>query len=73
MFIPPERDVHLRPWADGPYCPECKRDLEIKKNKLGKSEWFCPLCDTSFPMPEGDVKVMVEKNFAAYLRKKRRI
>jgi ribosomal protein L37AE/L43A len=73
MFAPPTYEAHVRPWADGPYCPKCKRDLETKKNRLGKSEWFCPLCEKTFPMPEGDIQRMVEKNFAAYLRRKREI
>jgi hypothetical protein len=37
---------------------------------FGKVKWLCPICGSTFPMPKGDVKEMVEKNLAAYLRKK---
>jgi hypothetical protein len=72
LFVPPHYDKSARPWADGPYCPKCKRELE--KEKVGlffrKMTWFCPMCNTIFPMPKGDVKKMVERNLAAYLRRK---
>jgi hypothetical protein len=32
--------------------------------------WVCPNCDKEYKRPEGDVKEMVEKDFAAYLRKR---
>jgi ribosomal protein L37AE/L43A len=37
---------------------------------LKKRIWFCPHCDEEFPHPEGDPKDAVEKDFAAYLRRK---
>lgn len=62
-----------KPWADGPYCPKCERELNVvTKGHISKHEvWECPMCDGEYPKPKGDVKDMVEKNFAAYLRKKR--
>ena len=71
-FVPPYYDKNALPWADGPYCPKCKRELEEKKFGLlaKKVQWLCPMCGTKFPMPKGDAKKMVEKNLAAYLRKK---
>jgi ribosomal protein L37AE/L43A len=61
-----------QPWADGPFCPKCDRELEVvTKGHISKHEiWKCPMCDGEYPKPKGDVKDMVEKNFAAYLRKK---
>jgi hypothetical protein len=72
LFVPPHYDKSVRPWADGPYCPKCKRELEEEKVGLffRKMQWSCPMCNTTFPMPKGDVKKMVERNLAAYLRKK---
>ncbi|MHA1833569.1 MAG: hypothetical protein ACTSV7_06220 [Candidatus Baldrarchaeia archaeon] len=71
LFVHPY-DKGVRPWADGPYCPKCKRELEEKRTGIlfKKMEWFCPICNTTFPKPKGNVKEMVEKNFAAYLREK---
>lgn len=64
-----------QPWADGPYCPKCDRELDvIVKGHLFKKEiWKCPMCGKEYPKPKGDVKDMVEKNFAAWLRKKGRL
>jgi hypothetical protein len=75
QFVPPFYAQHALPWADGPFCPECKRELEEEKTGLfsRKMRWFCPMCNTRFPMPKGEVKEMVEKNFAAYLRKKGKV
>lgn len=73
QVYPPERPSRDRqPWADGPYCPKCDRELEEEtKGRIFKQLiWRCPLCDKEYPRPKGDVKDMVEKNFAAYLRKK---
>lgn len=69
-----EPDFQQRqPWADGPYCLKCDRELDVvTKGHISKHEvWKCPMCDKEYPKPKGDVKDMVEKNFAAYLRKKR--
>jgi ribosomal protein L37AE/L43A len=64
-----------QPWADGPYCPECDRELDVmlKGHFFKKEIWKCPMCGSEYPKPKGDVKDMVEKNFAAYLRKKGRL
>jgi len=61
-----------RPWADGPFCPKCDRELEEEtRGRIFKQEvWKCPICEKEYIKPKGDVKDMVEKNFAAYLRKK---
>ena len=58
-------------WADGPYCPKCRRELEETKAGLvvKKLFWICPNCGKKFPKPNGDVKEMVEKDFAANLRR----
>jgi ribosomal protein L37AE/L43A len=60
-----------RIWADGPYCPKCRRELE--ETKIGllakKLIWICPNCGEEFPKPNGDVKDMVEKDFEADLRR----
>jgi hypothetical protein len=71
-FVPPYYNKNALPWADGPYCPKCKRELEEEKFGLfaKKVQWLCPMCGTKFPMPKGDVKKMVERNLAAYLRKR---
>lgn len=72
-LYPPELlSMNNQPWADGPYCPKCDRELEEEtKGHIFKSEvWKCPLCGREYPKPKGDVKEMAEKNFAAYLRKK---
>ena len=75
LFVPPHYSKNSLPWADGPYCKECKRELEIKRTGLllKKTQWHCPMCDATLPMPKEDTKKMVEKNFAAYLRKKREL
>jgi hypothetical protein len=72
LFVPPFSAQPTLPWADGPFCPKCKRELENKKIGLpfGKMKWRCPICESTFPMPKGEVKERVEKNLAAYLRKK---
>lgn len=59
------------PWADGPFCPKDDRELdeEIKGHIFKREVWKCPMCGNEYPKPKGDVKEMVEKNFAAYLRK----
>ena len=58
-------------WADGPYCPKCRRELEETKEGLvvKKLFWICPNCGREFPRPNGNVKEMVEKDFAADLRR----
>jgi len=58
-------------WADGPYCPKCRRELEETKAGLvaKKLFWICPNCGQEFPRPNGDVKEMVEKDFAGNLRR----
>jgi ribosomal protein L37AE/L43A len=72
LYKPPFYRGNEQPWADGPYCPNCKRELEERKARRFSKEilWVCPICGREFPKPEGDAKDMVEKNFAAYLRKK---
>jgi ribosomal protein L37AE/L43A len=58
-------------WADGPYCPKCRRELEETKAGLVATKlfWICPNCGNEFPRPNGDVKEMVEKDFAGDLRR----
>ena len=73
LLYPPEPlSKNLQPWADGPYCPKCDRELE--EETIGRfrkqTVWICPICGREYPMPKGDAKDIVEKNFAAYLRKK---
>ena len=71
-LYPPELlSMDNRPWAEGPYCPTCERDLEVltKGIVLKKEVWYCPICRKTYPKPKGDVKEMVEKDYAAYLRK----
>jgi ribosomal protein L37AE/L43A len=72
LYPPEPLSRDKQPWADGPYCPKCDRELETEtKGHIFKQEvWKCPICDTEYPKPNGDVKDIVEKNFAAYLRKK---
>lgn len=71
MFVPPRRHRTSRPWADGPYCKKCKRELEEKKigRIFKKLIWYCPICNKWWLRPEGDINKEVEKDFAAYLRK----
>ena len=59
-------------WADGPYCPKCYRELEEAKGGVAgkKLLWICPNCEKEFPRPRGDVKDMVQKDFAGDLRRK---
>jgi ribosomal protein L37AE/L43A len=66
------RGGSAKPWADGPYCPKCSRDLEVEtKGFVRRKEfWICPICGGEYQKPKGDVKDMVEKDYAAYLRKK---
>lgn len=70
---PLERD--RRPWADGPYCPNCDRELEEETEGriFKKSVWACPTCNREYDRPKGEVKEAVEKNFAAYLRRQGRV
>jgi len=72
LYPPKAPFSHTKPWADGPFCPKCYRELEEgKSGRLAKKlVWICPNCDREFERPKGDVKETVEKDFAAYLRKK---
>ena len=67
--------MEKQPWADGPYCPKCDRDLEeVVKGRLRKRQyWNCPLCNQDYERPKGNVKNQVEKNFAAELRRQGRL
>ena len=67
--------LERQPWADGPYCLECDRELDekTKGHVLRREIWKCPMCGKEYPRPKGNVQDMVEKNFAAYLRKKRKL
>lgn len=71
LFPPEPLSGDRQPWAEGPYCPECDRELEEKiKGRIFKQRiWRCLMCGREYPRPKGDVKDMVEKDFAAYLRK----
>lgn len=71
VFSPPFYSFDQRPWADGPYCPACYRELEEQTTKTGKLIWKCPMCNAEYPRPKEDVKEKVEKDFAALERKKR--
>ena len=67
--------LEREPWADGPFCPKDDRELdeEIEGHILKREVWKCPICGTEYSKPKGDVKEMVENNFATYLRNKRGI
>jgi ribosomal protein L37AE/L43A len=71
-LYPPKPPYETKPWADGPFCPKCYRELEeVKSGKLVRKQvWVCPNCDKEYKRPKGDVKETVERDFAAYLRKK---
>lgn len=63
-----------QPWADGPYCPNCDRELEVIKKGLRKKEyWNCSECEIDYKKPEGNMKDRVEKDFAAELRRRGRL
>jgi len=64
-----------QPWADGPYCPECDRELE-EKNKgyiFKRNLWTCLTCKENYDKPKGDLKDLVEKKFAVQPRKQERL
>lgn len=64
--------INLKPWAGGPYCPMCERELENEdRGKVRKKEvWYCPHCKKDYEKPNGDLKDMVEKEFEADLRRR---
>ena len=64
-----------QPWADGPYCPNCDRELEekIKGFILKRDLWTCPICKENYDKPNGDTKDQVEKKFAAKLGQQGRL
>ena len=66
----PEVFDSSQPWADGPYCPKCDRELEEKNEGLifKRNLWTCQTCKENYHKPKGDFKDQVEKNFAAQLR-----
>ena len=70
----PEVFDSSQPWADGPYCPKCDRELEEKNEGLifKRNLWTCQTCKENYHKPKGDFKDQVEKNFAAQLRRQRR-
>jgi ribosomal protein L37AE/L43A len=59
-------------WVEGPYCPECERELETEvRGKLRKKEvWYCPSCEKDYLKPDGNAKKMALKDFEAILRKR---
>ena len=67
----PEVFDSSQPWADGPYCPKCDRQLEERKEGLffKKSLWTCPTCKENYDKPKGNLKDQVEKKFAEQLRR----
>jgi len=70
----PEVFDSSQPWADGPYCPKCDRELEEKNEGFifKRNLWTCQTCKEKYHKPKGDFKDQVEKNFAAQLRRQRR-
>jgi ribosomal protein L37AE/L43A len=75
VYLPEPLSFDRRPWADGPYCPKCNRELEEERvgRFIKRDIWFCPHCNEEFPRPKIDAKDAVEKEFAAYLRRKGRL
>ena len=75
QLFEPEVFDSWQPWADGPYCPKCDRELEEKNEGIifKRNLWTCPTCKEKYDKPKGDLKDQVEKNFTKQLKRQERL